>query len=520
MRSKGKAMKNITAFLIYIQIVCLSTVLYGETADFPQLLEKARQGDAQAQYEVGRGYSLGDGVHKNEKEALRWYRLSAAQNNSYGQNGLGWYYLNGISVQQDGEEALKWFRLAAEQKNAKAQNNLGHYYCAASNYVEAIKWFKLAAEQQLPSAQYLLGLEYLEGTYAKQDDYKAAEWLLKAAESGHPEAQFDFGLMCFFGKGVSESEDEARVWNDKAAKQGFEAAIQERSHLYLNVSNSFHLRHICCVPNSDSALSFVDLFAAQGNAKAQFFLGKVWVFCGDSKEERDVGYQLYRQAAEQGFAEAQFRLGLFYYPTEEISSIDPKTTKKTVLLGLKEGDPKEAFRWFKLAADQDHAQALFYLGKCYRRGLGVEKSINKAAQFIFLAKEKGFEGRVLADDRLELEVLELSAEDGDFKAQCQLGLTYSSGKKDFSNGGTVILEADPKKAFFWYQLSANQGYADAQFLLGQCYDNGIGVWENDKEAIKWYRLAAEQGNADAQCNLGVLYANGAGVLEDYVEAYA
>ena len=67
---------------------------------------------------------------------------------------------------------------------------------------------------------------------------------------------------------------------------------------------------------------------------------------------------------------------------------------------------------------------------------------------------------------------------------------------------------------------AEQGNANAQFILGGMYAYGEGVPEDDAEAVRWYRMAAEQGYANAQNNLGVMYANGEGVPEDYVQAYA
>ena len=62
---------------------------------------------------------------------------------------------------------------------------------------------------------------------------------------------------------------------------------------------------------------------------------------------------------------------------------------------------------------------------------------------------------------------------------------------------------DDKEAVKWYRLSAEQGYAEAQFNLGFMYDNGEGVPQDYKEAVKWYRLSAEQGNALGQYNLGL-----------------
>jgi TPR repeat protein len=67
-------------------------------------------------------------------------------------------------------------------------------------------------------------------------------------------------------------------------------------------------------------------------------------------------------------------------------------------------------------------------------------------------------------------------------------------------------------------LCAEQGDARAQYNLGLMYAEGEGVPEDDVEAVRWYRLATEQGDAVAQNNLGVMYATGAGVPEDDAES--
>ena len=51
------------------------------------------------------------------------------------------------------------------------------------------------------------------------------------------------------------------------------------------------------------------------------------------------------------------------------------------------------------------------------------------------------------------------------------------------------------------------------------YDSGQGVPQDYAEALKWYRLSAEQGYADAQYNLAAMYDNGQGVLQDSVVAH-
>ena len=46
--------------------------------------------------------------------------------------------------------------------------------------------------------------------------------------------------------------------------------------------------------------------------------------------------------------------------------------------------------------------------------------------------------------------------------------------------------------------AAEQGDAQAQFNLGNCYAKGEGVSKDLKEAVKWWCRAADQGNAKAQ----------------------
>ena len=101
-----------------------------------------------------------------------------------------------------------------------------------------------------------------------------------------------------------------------------------------------------------------------------------------------------------------------------------------------------------------------------------------------------FSGSVSGQDFEETKRL---AEQGDATAQYNLGNMYDSGR--------VVPENDAE-AVRWYRLAAEQGDAASQNNLGFMYARGEGVPENDAEAVKWYRLAAEQGHASAQFNLG------------------
>ena len=86
----------------------------------------------------------------------------------------------------------------------------------------------------------------------------------------------------------------------------------------------------------------------------------------------------------------------------------------------------------------------------------------------------------------------------------------------YQNGVGVV--KDYKEAVRLFSLAAQQGNSGAQFNLGVCYQNGVGVVKDDKEAVRLYSLAAQQGHSDAQNNLGLCYRNGVGVDIDDKEA--
>ena len=57
------------------------------------------------------------------------------------------------------------------------------------------------------------------------------------------------------------------------------------------------------------------------------------------------------------------------------------------------------------------------------------------------------------------------------------------------------------EAVRWYRKAAEQGYAPAQFNLGNAYYNGERVRQDKSEGISWIRKAARQGDSYAQSAL-------------------
>ncbi len=102
-----------------------------------------------------------------------------------------------------------------------------------------------------------------------------------------------------------------------------------------------------------------------------------------------------------------------------------------------------------------------------------------------------------------------AAEQGDARAQLELGLLYYDGDG---------IAEDKAEAVGWFRKAAAQGSAQAQHNLGVMYDQGEGVAQDPVQAADWFRKAADQGHTGSQYMLAVLYENGRGVLQDDVQA--
>jgi hypothetical protein len=115
----------------------------------PQVMAKAKAGDADAQFDLGYDYYLNQGVPKDYGQAALWFRKAAEQGDAVAQHDLGVLYENGQGVTQDYGQAATWYRRAADQGYASAQNNLGGLYYRGQgvpqSYAEAYFWENLAA---------------------------------------------------------------------------------------------------------------------------------------------------------------------------------------------------------------------------------------------------------------------------------------------------------------------------------------------------------------------------------------
>ena len=123
--------------------------------------------------------------------------------------------------------------------------------------------------------------------------------------------------------------------------------------------------------------------AEQGHAEAQYRLGNMYRDGLGVERDLEAAIHWYELAAEQGNANAQYHLGDMYREG----------------LGV-ERDLEETIRLYMLAADQGHAEAQHHLGNMYRDGVGVARNLEEANRWYRRATEQGFIQAHNSDDTL------------------------------------------------------------------------------------------------------------------------
>ncbi|MEF3075701.1 SEL1-like repeat protein [Methylobacter sp. Wu1] len=281
--------------------------------------------------------------------------------------------------------------------------------------------------------------------------------------------------------------------------------------------------------------------ANDGDAQAQFELALCYANGTDVEKNTEFAFDWHIKAAEQGHVNAQFALGLYYLlgksrgqHTKQIvekwlkgfvagKNVDPAfdlAVSQAMAIEWSGGDDNMAFMWFKKAAEQNHAEANYWLGQCYRNGIGTEQNDGLAFNCFRIAGEQGcaesyywlaryyFDGKgAEQSDEFALKWIRKSIEHAevDPEAYLLLGNLYAQSR---------FVEQSDEQAFHWYEKAAENGVAEAQYRLACCYESGRGVEINIKLADKWFESAGIT-DIDFQYRMAGYYLQGNGVEKNY-----
>lgn len=240
-----------------------------------------------------------------------------------------------------------------------------------------------------------------------------------------------------------------------------------------------------------------------------------------------LAFFLLGQLAAEGIAMAQDNtLSLAYF--QEGAQADSIPCLMALHRIYREGDivPQdlaEAEKVGRKASELGSGEAAYEMGLFFEIFQGAEPKWEEAGRWLALASERGLGGASVrlasyhlneklgvASDKIEaVSLCRLAAEQGDAEACFLLSQFYASG-----NGLPLDLVASTA----WLRVAADRGHVASQNELGLRLAGGLGVPASFEEARQWFLKASQQGLPAAFVNLGEIYQNGAGVELNLKEA--
>jgi len=225
---------------------------------------------------------------------------------------------------------------------------------------------------------------------------------------------------------------------------------------------------------------------------------KVWSFFKDSsiqKSDLEDSFKIIDFSKLETLDELPYKITSFY-DLKDLADSGNKIAQCNVGICYEKGigiiqSPQKAFSYYKLSAKNGHEEAFYNLGECFFNGFGCVKSYKKAIHFF-----------------------ELSLENRTFGSLSYLADIYNR-KKGTKN---KKLAKFYQKKIFNYLNTLDSSDPDILYMIGDCYQEGIGIRKSLKKAFYYYILVIMQNGPHACIDVGDFYKNGWGVRKSLKKA--
>ncbi len=188
------------------------------------------------------------------------------------------------------------------------------------------------------------------------------------------------------------------------------------------------------------------------------------------------------------------------------------------------GDYEAALAIWVKDAHAGVARAQAEIGRCFVSGLGVERDVALARQWLTLAAKAGdpLGQRLLADFYFNGEdgAPQRSIAEEWYARAARQGEPFAQDMLSWILTESDHREPDYAEAMQWARKAADQGIAASMTRIGLLYNNALGVERDVEAAARWWRMAALRDDPDGQAMLGAAYQLGAGIEQDQVAALA
>lgn len=302
------------------------------------------------------------------------------------------------------------------------------------------------------------------------------------------------------------------------------------------------------------ALSYFQPAADTGNAKAQFYLGKMYHYGRGVDQSYTTAAMWYKKAADQNHAAAATDLGFLHDKGNGMEQSYEKAFywyRKGAELGNTYGmnnlgymyykgrgtpqDYAQAVYWTRKAANLRHPRARWRLGEMYELGRGVTQNYHEARQWYQKAAEQNVKGA-----KEKVASLEGKVTPGSSSNTINTAFKSGNGRPSVIIPGAIANSAceagdiddcwdryeagentSDGTAIEWATIGCGVGNGSLCFNAGALYDSGkYGTPVNKKLSNAYYmRACDERGHKSGCFNAGVQYKNGHAVARNYGLSY-
>jgi TPR repeat protein len=205
--------------------------------DFLETLRRlARGGNAHVMYELGRIYSGGKGVPRDDALAMQWFRQGTNGGSARAMTALAIALMDGRGKASDQLEPLRLLQTAAASNDTEAMFRLAHLFLEGrlveKDTSKAIGLFAAAAEAGHAPSMFELGRMYYSGNGVPADLSTALNWYRRSADLGNAASMVNLGWLYEHGRGVEMDIAQALALYRRAADLGNSIGMVNLAVLY------------------------------------------------------------------------------------------------------------------------------------------------------------------------------------------------------------------------------------------------------------------------------------------------
>lgn len=448
----------------------------------------AELGYAPSQWNLVSIYHDGEIVPEDYDKARYWLDKCLASNFPQAHYGMGKCLFCGDMYEQDYAQALEHLRTAVERGVHEADALYiqlrwnGHGVEADRG--EVVRVFAALAERNDAIAMWQLYMFYTDESFENHDTAKAIDYLKQSASQGYIDAIAQLAWHYYWGEGVEKDVRLAVGLYKSAAEAGNLGSVMALARCYIAGEEDI------VEPDYDKAIELLKPHLESDDGEVDFLMAYAVRCKCDMKnayswEQAEQAFEYMKKAAEEGYADAMYRLAQYYMEGYGVYKEDVKNEKQWLEKYVGNGGT--------LTDEENPALCSDEIWEKY----SVSRLYN-SIKTIVEANTERIENpleMVNDDDCLNAENILLNAAQlGEANAVLLLG-----------QWGLNELKTDPEKAKAHILAACKGGVPEFACRAGMEWleeglDNEVAV----ESAMEYLGMGAEQGSLDCWLQIGLL----------------